>query len=347
MSDPPVLLQLEQALAAAWPTDAWDDVTVLVAISGGADSVALLSAMVRLKPSGPGRIVAAHFNHRLRGAASEGDALFVAQFCESLAVPLELGVAEQPLVDIEKQAETSDDSNPYPGLEESARAARYEFLKATAARLGARYVVTAHTADDQAETILQRILRGTGLPGLAGIPFARQLNKATTVVRPLLAVTRAEVLAYLESLGLGYREDASNADQAFMRNRIRHELLPLLRERYHPAVNNSLLRLGKLAAEAQAAIMPQVRLLEEQVVLYEGQGFTLNTDKLLSQPAYIVRELLMLAWRWKVWPEQDMGYAEWDYLAHLAKEDAAGQRCTMPGGIDVKRLESSLQFRKT
>jgi tRNA(Ile)-lysidine synthase len=341
------VLPLEQALAAAWPGDAWCDVTVLVAISGGADSVALLSAMVRSKASGPGRLVAAHFNHRLRGEGSDGDAQFVARYCESLGVPLELGSAEDPRVDLGNLAETSDASNPYAGLEESARGARYEFLTATAARLGARYVVTAHTADDQAETILQRILRGTGLPGLAGIPFARLLSEATTVVRPLLAVTREEVLAYLRALGQGFREDASNADQGFMRNRIRHELLPLLSERYHPAVKNSLLRLGQLAAEAQAAIMPLVRLLEDQVVVYEAQGFTANTDVLLSQPAYIVRELLIFAWRRQAWPEQDMGYAEWDWLAHLVKEGAAGQRCTMPGGIDVQKLDSSLRFRKT
>lgn len=340
------MFALETALAAAWPSDAWSDVTVLVAISGGADSVALLAAMVRLKASGPGKIVACHFNHRLRGEASEGDAQFVAEMCQSLGVPLELGRAEEPLIDLAKLAEGEGESNPRSGLEAAARAARYEFLTATAARLGARYVVTAHTADDQVETILQRILRGTGLAGLAGIPFTRRLSEAATVIRPLLAVTRAEVIEYLQALGLGFREDASNADQGFMRNRIRHELLPLLRERYHPAVNKSLLRLGQLAAEAQAAIMPQVRLLEDRVVIDTDQGFNANTDVLLSQPAYLVRELLMLAWRRQGWPEQDMGYAEWDWLAHLVKEAGDGQRCTMPGGIDVQRLESSLRFRR-
>jgi len=238
------------------------------------------------------------------------------------------------------------DANPYAGLEEAARTVRYDFLTQTAARLGARYVVTAHTADDQVETILQRIIRGTGLAGLAGIPFARRLSEATTVVRPLLAVTRTEVLDYLAAAGLRYREDASNTDQGFMRNRIRHELLPLLRERFHPAVNESLLRLGQLANDARRAMVPQVLDLFEQAVTKTAAGFLVARAPLLKQPTHLVREVLMFAWHQQMWPEQDMGYTTWDYLAQLLLADEVGSRRTLPGGIDVRREASGLRFEK-
>ena len=131
----------------------WDDVSLLLAVSGGADSVGLLRAMVELKGSGAGRIFVAHFNHALRGAESDADAAFVSELCQRLDLPCETGTADT--------AQLARDEGD--GLEAAARGVRYAFLRATAERLGARYVVTAHTADDQAETILHRIVRGTGV----------------------------------------------------------------------------------------------------------------------------------------------------------------------------------------
>lgn len=332
------MFSLEKTLSDAWPPADWQDVTVLVAVSGGADSMALLSALVRLKTGGAGRLIAGHFNHRLRGAASDADAEFVRQTCRQLGVPLEKGQATAVL--------ESGESGSDGGIEERARAARYEFLTTTAARLGARYVVTAHTADDQVETILQRIIRGTGLAGLAGIPFARRLSEATTVVRPMLSITRANVLEYLTAVDLEYRDDASNADLSFMRNRIRHELLPLLRDRYHPAVKESLLRLGQLANEARRAMVPQVLDLYEQAVTKTTVGFSIARAPLLKRPPHLVREVLMFAWHEQMWPEQDMGYATWDSLAQLLLAEVIGERRTLPGGIDVKREASGLRFQK-
>jgi tRNA(Ile)-lysidine synthase len=121
------------------------------------------------------------------------------------------------------------------GVEAAARAARYEFLQATAERLGARYVATAHTADDQAETVLHHIVRGTGLAGLAGMSRARSLGAAATLIRPLLSFRRRDVIEYLGALGQSYCEDTTNRDPAFTRSRIRHELLPLLASGLQPA----------------------------------------------------------------------------------------------------------------
>ena len=147
-------------MAESWPPERWCDLTVLLAVSGGGDSVAMFRALHALRTSGPGRLVAAHVNHRLRGEESQADEQFVRRLCERFQVPCEVVQAG-----IDPQAPEAAD-----GLETAARTVRYQALQQIAARCGARYVVTAHTADDQAETILHRILRGTGIHGLAGIP---------------------------------------------------------------------------------------------------------------------------------------------------------------------------------
>src|SRR5262249_19663731 len=140
------------------------------------------------------------------------------------------------------------------GLEAAARDARYHFLRSTAERLGARYVATGHTADDQVETILHHILRGSGLAGLAGVPRLRSPSAAVTLIRPLLTIERTEVEDYLRQLGQDYRCDASNLSTEHTRNRIRHELLPLLADRFNPHVRDALRRLGTLAGEAQEVL---------------------------------------------------------------------------------------------
>src|SRR3954468_11588552 len=176
-------------LAAAFPPERWRDVTTLVAVSGGADSVALLCGLAALKQGqGEGRLIAAHFNHQLRGAESDEDEAFVRRLARELTVDIEVGSGDV-------RGGASGD-----GLEAAARSARYAFLTETARRSGARYVVTAHTADDQVETVLHRILRGTGLGGLAGIPRVRELTPGQALVRPLLSAGRADVTAYLLSL---------------------------------------------------------------------------------------------------------------------------------------------------
>ena len=235
-------LPLEEKLAASWPPAAWQDLTLLVAVSGGADSVALLRALTAVQGGGSGRIHAAHFNHHLRAAESDADQAFVVELCHGLGIACEVGHTAGSLAEV-----------PGTGLEEAARAARYDFFRQAAERLGARYLATAHTADDQAETILHRVIRGTGVAGLAGIARVRSLGPAVSLIRPLLGVRRGEVLAYLEELRQPYRRDSSNDDRRFTRNRLRRELLPLLASQYNAGVVEALLRLGSLAGEAQAA----------------------------------------------------------------------------------------------
>jgi tRNA(Ile)-lysidine synthase len=339
----PPLHPLETKLAAAWPPTAWQAVTTLLAVSGGVDSVALLRAMRALKTRGEGRLCVAHFNHHLRGEQSAADEAFVVELCRRFDLPSEVERARAGQV----VAASSD------GLEAAARAARYEFLRQTAARLGARYVVTAHTADDQAETILHRIIRGTGIAGLAGMERARALGPAATLIRPLLEVRRAELAGYLDDLGQPYRCDPSNEDTRLTRNRIRHELLPLLARQFNPGVVDALLRLGRLAGEAQAVVETIVEDLSEQCVVREGpQAVQLDAAALAGQPRHVIRELLMATWRKQDWPMQAMGFAQWDLLGEMVSgcrglPAELPPKEMFPGGVLAEPAEGRLRLVQT
>lgn len=320
-------IDVQQAIAAAWPPDSWRDVNVLAAVSGGADSVALLRALVELKTGGEGALHAAHLNHALRGAQSDADEQFVRDLCAKLLVPLHVDRA-----DVVTAAQLAGD-----GLEAAARAARYEFFQRAAGQCGARFVATAHTADDQVETILHRLLRGTGVAGLAGMAAARELAAGVTLIRPLLDVRREDVLAYLERRGQTFREDVSNEDPRFTRNRLRGDLLPKLRAEYNPAVDRALLRLGTLAGECQSVIDGLLAQLDERAhveVAEEGE-LRIGCSALRGQPPYLVREWLIRLWQAHGFPQQAMGRAEWRALAEMiaAPEDEAVPPRDLPGGI--------------
>ncbi len=180
--------------------------TVVCAVSGGADSVALLFAMYLLKEKLDIRLEAAHFNHNLRGEESDRDADFVKDLCDRYDIPLHMGSAN--VVAGKK------------GLEAAARDARYGFFETLNGK-----IATAHTADDNAETVLMHLVRGTGLKGLGGISPVRG-----KLIRPMLLVTRQQVMEFLEEYHLTYVEDSSNGTDAFLRNRLRHHVIPLLKQ---------------------------------------------------------------------------------------------------------------------
>ncbi len=331
---------IETTLAAAWPPEAWSDVTVLLAVSGGADSVALCRAMACLKTEGPGRLHVAHFNHGLRGDESEADEKFVRQLCDTLALECHVGAT----------ADGQTISAGGDGLEAAAREARYEFLTQTAQHVGARYVVTAHTADDQAETILHRILRGTGIGGLSGMARARRLGPATTLIRPLLEVRRADLVGYLGDLGQLFRSDSSNDDTRLTRNRIRRELLPQLARQYNTGVLDALLRLGTLAGQVQSVVDELVdELVRQHVEADEPDRVRIDIRSLTEHPEYLVRELLISVWRDRNWPMQAMGFAQWDQLAEMISDGLESDppmlsKRTFPGGVSAEVVEDRLQL---
>lgn len=338
--------ELEQRLAAAWPEEAWRDVHVLLAVSGGADSVALLRAMVALKSrcGGVGQIFVAHLNHGLRGAHADADAAWVDWLCGQLGVKCEVERA-----DVAALADQQGD-----GWEAAARNARYDFLIRTAKRLGARFVATAHNSDDQVETVLHRILRGTGLTGLAGIPMTRAFSPIVVLVRPLLGVRHAEIVAYLTSLGQEFRCDASNEDRRITRNRLRHDLLPQLRELFNSDVDGALARLSLQAGEAQQVIETFAEKLAQNCVAVDSdrgspgdrpaKRLRIECGHLSGKPAIVIREVCKGAWRQAHWPLQAMGFDEWQLLAGMV----AGRGPTvanLPAGIQAQRANGQVELR--
>ncbi|MFO0871998.1 MAG: tRNA lysidine(34) synthetase TilS [Pirellulales bacterium] len=330
--------RLERRVAAAWPPATWNDVTVVVAVSGGGDSVALLHCLRRLQLPGRGRLVVAHFHHGLRGEPADRDAAFVAELAAAWGLACEIGRARTDL------------SEPPPAPDEAtARHTRYAFLRATAHRLGARYVAVAHTADDQAETVLQRLLRGTGVTGLAGMPRTRRLSLATSLIRPFLDLRRAQVRHYLTRHQWACCQDETNDDTRYTRNRIRQELLPLLARDYNPQVSIALTRLATQAAELRGLVEPLVEQLVAQVLIQLTPGeVLLDTAPLSGQPPALVRELFVHLWRQQQWPAQRMTAAHWSELAAWAMtpavptkvgaESQRGVRREWPRGVVGERV---------
>ena len=322
------MLPLEQAIEARWPVVQWGATRVLVAVSGGADSVALLHALVRLRArqqpavagvSPPTLIDAAHFNHRWRGRASNRDEAFVAELCQRLGVRLFTDRAAAPLTGSLKS-------------EERARDARYAFLTTTAYACGARYVVTGHNANDRVETVLHNLFRGSGLAGVTSPSFVRPLDSELLLVRPLVSSWREAIVDYLEQLGASYCQDASNRDTRYRRNYLRHSLLPLLRKEYGESVDQRIFAFSELAHEALGALRDSaaeyMRLVEalrrDAGRVGDSQAVWLPCLEQLSFPWIVVREALRELWLTRGWKLQGMSREHWQAIRRLL--EAPNQR---------------------
>mgnify|MGYP002621199289 CR=1 FL=1 len=233
---------------------------ILVAVSGGADSMSLLNWLFENKGLYKAEVCAAHFNHRLRGEESDRDERFVTDFCREKGIPLDTGSADVLSYAGEKGL----------GTEEAARILRYDFLEKAAVKLNCSLIATAHNADDNAETVLFNLARGSGMKGICGIPPVRD-----NIIRPLLGTTRAEIDEYLLSEGIDHVEDSTNTLDDCSRNLIRHRVMPVLRE-INPAFQASVLRLGTLLREDDAAL----ETLAADIIKREAEGNSIPTKAL-------------------------------------------------------------------
>lgn len=311
---------------------------VLVALSGGADSVAVCLGLMRLREELGIEVVAAHLNHHLRGAESDADAEWVQVFGNSLG----LAVVVRSIDVAARAAEVSET------LEEAARRLRYGALIDIAFEHDCRAVVTGHNADDRVETILHHILRGTGLSGLRGMPQTRILARRDAgaasdliLARPLLEVPRLAIEEWLNSEQQTYRTDSSNTDSAFTRNRLRHELLPLLERDFNPQVRKALLTLATQAAEVSDWLTDTARQVAQTASLdCSSEILRLDATVLQSEPACVVREALRIAWQNMNWPMQGMGFRHWQQLAELIRH--ASGAVNLPGNIIARRRQRML-----
>jgi tRNA(Ile)-lysidine synthase len=313
--------------------------TGVVAVSGGPDSVALAHAVVGIA-SLP-RLVLAHVNHGLRGAESDADEHFVAGLPARWSSDIPSRLAFR-LVRFDTAAEAQRRGE---NLEAVARDQRYQWLAQVAREEGAAWVAAAHTVDDQAETVLFRLLRGTGLDGLRAMAGRRPLDDAIDLIRPLLLdVRRADVLAYLRAEGLPFREDRSNLDLRFTRNRIRHELIPQLERDYNPALVESLCRLSEQARAAQIEIrLIAGELLHRAELPRAGTTLVFRRDVLAAVPPHRTREMFRLVWERENWSQSAMGFDEWNRLVRLVPLGGV-VAWDLPGGIHARSAGNVIQI---
>ena len=318
--------RLLAGLAAGLPAGGIWAAPAVVAVSGGADSTALLLGLVALAPPGA-RLVVAHAEHDLRATAA-ADREFVATLAARLGLPFVW----------RRLAVHAADDEAGTGIEARARRLRYRFLEEVAGEHGGRHVLVAHTADDQAETILHRILRGTGPAGLAGMAVARELCAGVALLRPLLAVGRSAVREYLVAEAEAWREDESNVDVRFARNFLRHEILARCAAGPYPAAPAALVRLGRQAGQLAAALRSAAEHLLDTYARRRADGtIDLRTAPLAALDPYLLAEMFAVLWEREGWPRRDMTAAHYERLAALVRAaDAAAAAITdYPGGVRV------------
>ena len=322
-----------------------DKATVVVAVSGGADSVALLRALDELLKSKRLEldILIAHLNHRLRGETSDADARWVGSFAKQLGHRVALGTAE-----VQKRAEKTGDN-----LEQAARRARYEFLAKQAKIRRAGVVLTAHTMDDQAETILLNLLRGSGASGLGGVEPVRPITaeNETLLARPLLSwARRRDTETYCRLRAVEFRADEMNLDQKFARVRVRRQLLPLM-QTFNPRLVEGLARTAELLREDSLALDQGAARLLELSIEPEARsaeprktGTLLRLDLLALAPPALRRRALRL---WIGRCRGDLKRLERVHimaLDGLLQGSRGGKTIELPGGATVSRKRGLIRY---
>jgi tRNA(Ile)-lysidine synthase len=313
--------------------------TVVVGVSGGPDSMALLHLLLALNTEFGWQLKLhiAHFNHQLRGPEAEKDAAFVQAAADSLSLPCT--IEGRPIAEI-AEAESI-------GIQEIARRERYAFLERVCVKIGSRIIAVGHHADDNAETILHRVLRGTGLRGLVGIPRSRALSHdgRIRVVRPLLRMTAESLRDYLADTGIAYREDRSNESVEPMRNRIRHIVLPQIEAEVNPQVRDALTRLGEQATWLEQYLRETVqRTYETLIISRTDQALTLNADVLSRKSRIVQTELIRLAFRSFELGEQDLTFNHLKSAQELVMDPTSGRQIKLPGGMTVEKRYHQLVF---
>lgn len=341
---------LIETMRREWPDPPWHRGGLVVAISGGPDSVALLHGLLELGMPAE-QCTLAHMDHGLRGDASDGDRHFV----ERLALSLGLRCVIKRLVAC---TDTNSVAAATIGQELHGRASeavlrrhRHAFLKETAVEQGAAWIATGHHADDCVETFLHHLLRGSGPLGLSSIAPTRTLMPGLQLVRPLLAVCRTDILQFLDARGLSYRTDASNADREYTRNRIRHELLPWLREFSRtPNLDHRLWNAAQMIREEHIVIEAlAAEWLAALGCTSESAFVELPAAKCHDTSWVVVRQALVSIWHVRGWQLGAVTAKHWDRLRRLieaSRSDPHPKRLQLPGGIQVTMRQQRLRLER-
>ncbi len=305
--------------------------TVIAAVSGGADSIAMLDILLNL-PGFRIKVVVAHLNHMLRGGESDSDEEFVRSLAEKHLLPF-----EGRRVDVADVA-----AKEHLSLEEAGRNCRHAFLEQLARKYSPAVISLAHNKNDQAETVLIRLLRGAAGSGLAGI---RPRSDDIRIVRPLLMVSRKEIESYLANRGISWREDSSNSDPRFLRNRIRHQLLPLLHD-YNPEIVERL----SITAEALGNDEALLDLLTCEAFsrcrVSAESGVRLDLDMLLHEPAPLHNRLFRHAIRSVKGDLKRISFRHLEAVEKLVAGNSPNGHIDLPDGISVFRSYRQLIFSR-
>ncbi len=314
---------------------------VVVGVSGGADSVCLLHVLTKWRKGLGIKLHIAHLNHQLRGAESEADAEYVSNLAGSLGIPITIDRQDVAAYRIARNC----------SIEEAARELRYAFLVRVAREVGAHRIAVGHTRDDQVETILMHILRGTGITGLCGLApcspmaydsqgmslraealsVAKGQRSNLLVIRPLLDITREETASYCQEHQLEPHIDSSNLSPSFFRNRLRLHLLPLLRQ-YNPSVDQALLRLADIAKEDNALIEQQTSGVWDEVARQENNTVYLDKKQIASLPLALQRHLLRVAVTKLAGDVRDIEASHIEAARSLLNKPAS-KRISLPHGL--------------
>ena len=311
MPTPPLVQAVRRSLDSACLSR--PGVTAVAALSGGPDSVALLDALLRATKKSGMRVVAAHLDHALR-PDSGADARFCEELCDRMKVGLRSG-----------RTRPSAKALREGGLEEAARLTRYSFLRRVAREENASAIILGHTLDDQAETVLMRLMRGSGSLGLSAMkPWDGEL------LRPLLDTRRDAVMAHISAYRLPYRSDPSNTDTTFIRNRVRHELLPLLAARFNPNIAEALGRTARTLFEEHSALREVAAQLLDRAAASSVEGTALELSVLKSAPEGLAKTALREALR-RFGGLRSVSFVHVDRLFGLVTQGRGGSSLPLPG----------------
>lgn len=307
---------------------------VIVAVSGGADSLSLLHLFLRLKSEYSLKIFVAHVDHMTRGGGSTEDAKFVGGLCKEWGIPLYIKEA-----DMEQYAILNSLSE-----EEAGREIRYKFFYDLKQKLDADRIAIAHNKNDQAETVIMRMLRGTGIKGLAGIEPVRQPG----IIRPLIDVDRDEIEKYCSENGLNYRRDYTNYQRLYTRNKIRLELMPYIEKEFNPNIVDTLARLSQTLREEDQYIEQQTFKVFTQIAQVNSRQTCVEIDIFEFKKQHVAVKKRLIRWAIKRLKGHLMGinYIHIEDAIQLARSSQSGKRIDLPGGISISRSFNKLVIGK-
>lgn len=325
------------------------DERIVLGVSGGPDSMAMMHALVELNGQDKlhWSLHVAHLNHRIRGAEAEADAEFVA--AEAKRLGLDRTIESEDIPALSASSKRS--------IEETARDRRYAFFNRVCIRTGSHVVAVAHQADDNAETVLHHIIRGSGIRGLAGIPASRVMapGSETRIVRPMLRFRREELLAYLVQEDIGYRRDETNDSAVYTRNRLRNRVLPMLAEEFNPRIHEALLRLAEQARWSADYLRESAARHFESVVLDDGEGqLDLSVESLRKKKPIIQAELIRRAIRAFAAgtggsaesADREIEFGHLRSVMSLVEDSGSGREVHLPGRLVAARRYGRLIIRR-